>query len=371
MTSRRHRPASTLTPTSPPHPLLGRLRRLRPCSPRLAEFLDFVPRSGPHGGTQLTALLLVAVAAIEPGASVCAFYGAIGQLRKWAVAPPGRAAKDAREEDLEAFLAAWRLDVDEIGHWCVRRDEGVPTSASGGDGAYPARDENGHWCVRRDEGAPRSASGGDAYPAEQPATAVVVAASAPRPDELGRVASPVERSAARGTPEARAAARAAKAAEARAAARVPAISRTVESMGAAAAAPSPRVSTPAGPRVSAPRAPRTLADYPIGWWAIVPRIDADGSNFSTWCRVAPNAQHRPQAHRPALTPTLGATLTPTNPTAALDLTLSRCRIVKHREGLLVVEVPGGEPGAWEKNQSVSVRLIAEVAREEAPLHCDY
>jgi hypothetical protein len=37
----------------------------------------------------------------------------------------------------------------------------------------------------------------------------------------------------------------------------------------------------------------------------------------------------------------------------------------------VVEVPGGEPGAWEKNQSVSVRLIAEVAREEAPLHCDY
>lgn len=343
MTSRRHRPASTLTPTSPPHPLLGRLRRLRPCSPRLAEFLDFVPRSGPHGGTQLTALLLVAVAAIEPGASVCAFYGAIGQLRKWAVAPPGRAAKDAREEDLEAFLAAWRLDVDEIGHWCVRRDEGVPTSASGGD----------------------------AYPAEQPATAVVVAASAPRPDELGRVASPVERSAARGTPEARAAARAAKAAEARAAARVPAISRTVESMGAAAAAPSPRVSTPAGPRVSAPRTPRTLADYPIGWWAIVPRIDADGSNFSTWCRVAPNAQHRPQAHRPALTPTLGATLTPTNPTAALDLTLSRCRIVKHREGLLVVEVPGGEPGAWEKNQSVSVRLIAEVAREEAPLHCDY
>ena len=68
---------------------------------------------------------------------------------------------------------------------------------------------------------------------------------------------------------------------------------------------------------------------------------------------------------------VGATLTPTNPTAALDLTLSRCRIVKHREGLLVVEVPGGEPGAWEKNQSVSVRLIAEVAREEAPLHCDY
>ena len=329
-----------------------------------------MPRSGPHGGTQLTALLLVAVAAIEPGASVCAFYGAIGQLRKWAVALPGRAAKDAREEDLEAFLAAWRLDVDEIGHWCVRRDEGVPTSASGGD-AYPARDENGNWCVRRDEGAPRSASGGDAYPAEQPATAVVVAASAPRPDELGRVASPVERSAARGTPEARAAARAAKAAEARAAARVPAISRTVESMGAAAAAPSPRVSTPAGPRVSAPRTPRTLADYPIGWWAIVPRIDADGSNFSTWCRVAPNAQHRPQAHRPALTPTLGATLTPTNPTAALDLTLSRCRIVKHREGQLVVEVPGGEPGAWEKNQSVSVRLIVEVAREEAPRHCDY
>ena len=36
--------------------------------------------------------------------------------------------------------------------------------------------------------------------------------------------------------------------------------------------------------VSAPRAPRTVADFPPGWWAFVPRVSDHGYRFSTWCR---------------------------------------------------------------------------------------
>ena len=44
--------------------------------------------------------------------------------------------------------------------------------------------------------------------------------------------------------------------------------------------------------------------------------------------------------------------------------------MKHKEGRLVVAVPGEEPGTWEKNSSIPVRHIHEDAREEAPVHLD-
>ena len=44
--------------------------------------------------------------------------------------------------------------------------------------------------------------------------------------------------------------------------------------------------------------------------------------------------------------------------------------MKHKEGRLVVAVPGEAPGTWESNQSISVRHLDEDAREEAPEHLD-
>ena len=68
---------------------------------------------------------------------------------------------------------------------------------------------------------------------------------------------------------------------------------------------------------------RTLADFQVGWWAFVPRVDDHGFGFSTWCQI-----------------------------------------VKHEDGQVKVAVPG------EKRQKVALRLLTVEAREEAPLRLD-
>jgi len=220
----------------------------------LAELLDVsIPADalGPHAGATFTAMLLVAGPTIAPG-SVCAWYGSsFGAQRTWVVAPPCPSPKGLDVEDLTEFLDRWHLSVDEITHWCVRRDVDA-ADVEVEDDLYPATQPPTAIVAPLEPGVD------DAVPWGVARTVVRAGVATARPMQIVAGLKPCPRR------------------------KVPWGAESTMVRAAAAAAGRRRASTHAA---SATPPPRTLDSFPCGWFVRVPRTGDGEVLFWTWCRI--------------------------------------------------------------------------------------